>query len=126
MPKGRYKDPNRKGWHNQHGRCNRYEDVIDALVANIEAGLTYEDACTRAGIQRDQLYNWLKDPQKSERLEKAKVEGKFKHLQRINAGEKTWQSSAWFLERRYREEFALTREKTTPPSVTVVFEDDEK
>ena len=123
MPKGRYKDPNKKGWHNQYGPCNRYEDVIDDLCQHIEAGLIYEDACKLAGIHRDQFQTWMRDPKKSQRLEKAKLEGKLRHLRRINEGEKTWQSSAWFLERRYREEFALIKEKPTPPVVTVTFED---
>lgn len=128
MPKGRYNDPNRKGWHNQYGKTKRYEEVIEAVVANIEAGLSYEDAFSLAGIHRDQLYAWLKDPKKAEPLEQAKLRGKLAHLRRINEGVRTWQSSAWYLERRFRDEFALTKEKQSPQSVKVVFEgeDDEE
>ncbi|MDR3063385.1 MAG: hypothetical protein LBU40_04515 [Methanobrevibacter sp.] len=77
-------------------------------------GLTQKDSALMAGITEDTLYKWLKKGREAksgayrkfyEDMEKAKSNFKAHHINLINK-DKSWQSSAWMLERCFPEEFS--------------------
>ena len=82
----------------------------------LSAGNNIQDSCALAGIHKDTFYEWLKDPSKtdfSDSIKKAELQCKARNIAIIqNAGPKTWQAAAWWLERRYKDEFSLRSEIT--------------
>jgi hypothetical protein len=85
-------------------------EIVKEICELVESGLNNEDACSYVGINPDTLYTWKKTKTDfNEALLKAKIGNKKYHIDKIkNAG--SWQSSAWYLERVYREEFAIKKE----------------
>jgi hypothetical protein len=72
----------------------------------LEEGLSREDAWTLAGIVKSTFYEWMEKSDFSDSIKKAELKGKREHILNIKkAGEQHWTASAWFLERRYYEEF---------------------
>lgn len=90
------------------------EETINDLTLCISQGMTNKDACTVAGIATSTFYGWINDPSNelekelADRVERARVVRKMQLLQTIfDAAENgCWQAAAWYLERRYPEEFA--------------------
>ena len=90
------------------------EETINDLTLCITQGMTNKDACTVAGIATSTFYGWINDPSNelekelADRVERARVVRKMQLLQTIfDAAENgCWQAAAWYLERRYPEEFA--------------------
>ena len=82
---------------------------IDLLMESIEKGLNITDSCKLAGISREVYYTWLKEKKNfKDEVEKAQVRCKAENIKRIqSAGKKAWQACAWWLERKYAEEFGL-------------------
>lgn len=92
------------------------DDIKRKILASLTMGMTIKEACIFAEIDESTFYNWRKnyseDPQFKDffkSLKKAEVQGKMKHIQKIFE-EQSWQASAWWLERKFPEEFAR-REK---------------
>lgn len=84
--------------------------VTPAIMASVcevlEAGGSRNDAADMTGIAASTLHNALeRDADFSERVKKAEVRGKLRHLEAI-ANSDAWQASAWFLERKYPDEYA--------------------
>ncbi len=72
----------------------------------LEEGLSREDAWTLAGIGKSTFYEWMEKPDFPDSIKKAELKGKREHILNIKkASEQHWTASAWFLERRYFEEF---------------------
>jgi hypothetical protein len=72
----------------------------------LEEGLSREDAWTLVGIVKSTFYEWMEKSDFSDSIKKAELKGKREHILNIKkAGEQHWTASAWFLERRYYEEF---------------------
>ena len=90
------------------------EETINELATCISEGMTNKDACTVAGIATSTFYGWINNPSNelekelADRVERARVVRKMQLLQTIfDAAENgCWQAAAWYLERRYPEEFA--------------------
>ena len=90
------------------------EETINDLTLCISQGMTNKDACTVAGIATSTFYGWINNPSNelekelADRVERARVVRKMQLLQTIfDAAENgCWQAAAWYLERRYPEEFA--------------------
>lgn len=90
------------------------EETINDLTLCIAQGMTNKDACTVAGIATSTFYGWINNPSNelekelADRVERARVVRKMQLLQTIfDAAENgCWQAAAWYLERRYPEEFA--------------------
>lgn len=81
--------------------------TIKIILDAIAEGLTQRDAAALAGISEDTLSLWKKDSDFSEQMRQKEIECKQKHLRIINkAGEKDWKASAWFLERKFRNEYS--------------------
>lgn len=89
----------------------KYSPELTAEIATyVREGNTKQDACLLADISRDCFYKWMDD--KSEfaaAIIKAESECKARNIKLIQkAAITTWQAAAWWLERRYRDEYALT------------------
>jgi len=82
----------------------------------VQNGASIEDACLNCGIHKTSYYKWIKKGKKDsegvyhdfmQHMEKAQAKNKMFHINNINKhAEKSWQASAWMLERRYPEEFS--------------------
>lgn len=84
------------------------QQITDEICKWLRAGNNQEDSAILAGIAECTFYAWMKKPKFSEAIKKALVECKAKNIDIIQkAAQKTWQASAWWLERKYNEEFAL-------------------
>ena len=96
-----------------------YSEAKDRLLLAITKGLTIQDACEYAGISEQTYYNWLNKDVKSianeedkkkyleflESLKKAQSECQMYCLDFIMK-DKSWQSKAWVLERRFPDRWA--------------------
>ena len=102
------------------GRKTKLEDDIQQrLVTAIERGLSIEDACVYAGITKKTYYNWInkntdeiKDEAERKKflqflqsLKKAQSECQMYCLDFLMK-DKSWQSKAWVLERRFPDRWA--------------------
>ncbi len=83
-------------------------EKVEEISKHLETGLRREDAWEMAGISEATFYEWLKKSEFSESIKKAELKNKQRNIVIIqNAAKQTWQASAWWLERRFPEEFAL-------------------
>ena len=113
------------------------KDTVARIIETLESGDGRVAACKNAGINYQTFLNWLE--QKVEFLEsvkKAEETGidriKDAQIQKILTNE-SWQSAAWWLERRHAEQFAkrehhdLTTqgEKIGVTPISFKWEDDE-
>ncbi len=92
------------------GRPTKYTpEMREALLSWIRGGSTYTDACRLEGISYETFLQWQqKYPEFSEDIEKADALCKQTRVATILvASKKSWQAAAWYLERRYKDEFAL-------------------
>ena len=102
------------------GRKTKLEDDIQQrLILAIERGLTIVDACEYSGISEKTYYNWLnkdttqiKDDEERKKfvqflqdIKKAQSECQMYCLDFIMK-DKSWQSKAWLLERRFPDRWA--------------------
>ena len=95
------------------------DDIKHRLISAIEKGLTIVDACEYAGISEKTYYNWLnkntdeiKDEEERKKfvqflqdIKKAQSECQMYCLDFIMK-DKSWQSKAWLLERRFPDRWA--------------------
>ena len=99
-------------------------DLIDSICTYIENGMTNKDAANLSDITEDTLYRWLREADEKDSqgkplpgrklqielkqaIEKSKATFKAYHVRTIiQASRKTWQASAWLLERKFPEEYA--------------------
>lgn len=90
------------------GRKTKYTpDLLKQILDVIAVGGTDKDAYTVAGIHADTFYEWMKRPEFSEKIMGARVKGKLLRIGRIKKhGEVDWRADAWYLERRWPEEYA--------------------
>lgn len=78
------------------------------ILRAARVGMPRRRVALAAGIHHDTLYEWLKTkPDFSAALEKAEASGEETRLHRIEQAAKKgeWQADAWWLERRYPDEW---------------------
>lgn len=106
--------------------CKLTKELIDEFLTYKENGLSDADCCDMVGISEQSLYRWLKEadtgidgdnPKRAasnlelkrefrDGLKRAQAAFKAYHIQNITkAAKKSWQASAWMLERMYPKEF---------------------
>jgi hypothetical protein len=94
----------------KRGRPTLYTpERIKIIIDAIKIGGTEGDACARAGIDQDTLARWKSDKSDfAELLTRARVDGKLARIGRIAKAGTTgdWRADAWYLERRWPEEYA--------------------
>jgi len=84
------------------------EDIIKEICDNLKIGINRTDTCDLVGISYETFTVWMQKPEFSERVKKAEIECKKRNISIIQkAAINTWQAAAWWLERKYSEEFAL-------------------
>lgn len=94
------------------------EELVVEIVKLVESGASNKDAATLSGITEETFYNWQRPksksgeanpdyhPELSESLKKAETKRKVAMVNRIlTAATKNWQAAAWYLERRYNDEY---------------------
>jgi hypothetical protein len=81
----------------------------ELLYKALNLGLNVTDACVYADISRDFFYKRLKKNSAfSKEVEKSILQPKMRALANIQkAAAVSWQASAWLLERKFSDEFAL-------------------
>lgn len=108
------------------GRPTKYRrEIVDAIIAAIEAGATYDLAAAAAGISTDTLGRWRKEkPLFAELMREAEGKGAVKLLRVIDtAAVDDWRAAAWKLERRYPREYGRTvQEQEHSGDVKIVVE----
>lgn len=89
------------------------KELVKEAVTLVQSGASNKDVIAYLGVNQATFYRWLSNPKTENQrelcklLKKAETERKVWHLQRIHkaAEEGSWQASAWYLERRYPQEF---------------------
>lgn len=90
------------------GKNKATPKTIEVILSAISEGLTQREASTLAGISEDTLSLWKQDSEFSEQIRQKQIENKLRHIKVINEASKShWQASAWWLERKFKEEFSL-------------------
>jgi transcriptional regulator with XRE-family HTH domain len=99
---------NKKITQSQKKKSKATSQTINIILDAISHGLSQREAATLAGISEDTLSLWKRDSDFSEQIRQKQIENKLRHINVINeASKKHWQASAWWLERKYKEEFSL-------------------
>src|SRR3990167_4887970 len=96
------------------------KEIVDELCKYVRAGNTHLDSAILSGISEETFYKWKREKTKdgspnpdyhiqfSEALKKAEQECKARNIAIIQrAADKSWQAAAWYLERRYHDQYAL-------------------
>jgi hypothetical protein len=101
-----------KGKRGAKGKYN--QEIVDEIAGYVQVGNTVKDACTLVGISTETYFKWLREkPEFADAIKKAEAKCKARNIARIQqATEKSWQAAAWWLERKYRNEFAIRQEVT--------------
>lgn len=83
-------------------------ETLKTILETVRVGGSDLDACNRAGIQQSTFYRWMQENKEfSEQVTRARVDGKIQRIARISkAGATDWRADAWYLERRWPEEYA--------------------
>lgn len=89
------------------------EERVRLIVNAVEQGVPYRHAAAIAGITESTFFDWLnRKPQFSEAIKSAEGRAVAGRLARIRKAEDDhWQSAAWWLERKYPQEFGKTVEE---------------
>lgn len=100
-----------------------HEDIKKDFITAIKMGFSNEKACAYAGVSEPTLYTWLNKGEEDEKngntksiyfkffkdYKKAKSDFVMRHMVRITEASDNgnWQASAWLLERRCPQDFAI-------------------
>ncbi len=93
-------------------------ELVEEIIGHMKKGSSNKDACILAGISEETFYRWqrpfLDDEQKipnpeykgefCELLKKTETLRKQSLINKVIT-DKSWQSSAWYLERQFNDEF---------------------
>lgn len=93
------------------------QELADRAIALIKNGASNADVIAYLGVAETTFYAWIREPknraqkQLAQGIKKAEVDRKMFHIRRINDAAKNgdWKASAWYLERRYPNEYARTQ-----------------
>lgn len=94
--------------------------LAEEAIKLVKGGASNQDVIDYLGVAESTFYAWIREPRNdaqtalAQGLKKAETERKLWHLQRIHkaAEEGDWKASAWYLERRYPNEYARTQRIT--------------
>lgn len=83
-------------------------ETIKSICGSIEKGIGRVDACAMADISYETFTKWMLRPEFVEAIKKAEAECKGRNIMIIQkAAMTTWQAAAWWLERKFPDEYAL-------------------
>lgn len=82
-------------------------DTVERICQFLKAGNTRKTSAIASGISEETFYTWMRDKLEfSESIKRAEEEAVARNVAIINkAGQTNWQASAWWLERRRKEDF---------------------
>ena len=100
----------------------RSPEMTEAIANNLSMGMGRVDTCTIVGISYETFTVWMKDPEFSESIKKAELACKSRNIgliQAAAAGRKPFAHpnafwAAWWLERKFPEEFANQVKHSNP------------
>lgn len=92
-------------------------ELAEQAIQLVKGGASNQDVIAWLGIGDSTFYRWLREPKDeaqealAEGMKRAETERKLWHLQRIHKAAENgdWKASAWYLERRYPNEYARTQ-----------------
>jgi hypothetical protein len=90
------------------GRHSKYTpEVVESICTFLRQGNTRKTSAICSGIAERTFYEWMEEfPQFSQSIKRAEEEAVAHHVQTIHKfSQSNWQASAWFLERRRKEDF---------------------
>lgn len=89
-------------------------EKVKEICKTLETGMSNRDACILNDITEETFYTWIEThPEFSEAVKKAHSKNKQRSVLLIQkAAEQTWQAAAWWLERKYKDEYAKREEIT--------------
>jgi hypothetical protein len=90
------------------GRHSKYTpEVVESICTYLRQGNTRKTSAILAGIGHSTMYEWMDEfPEFADTIKKAEEEAVARNVAVINlAGQTNWQASAWWLERRRKEDF---------------------
>lgn len=93
----------------KRGRKGKYTpEIVKEILTVISIGGSDKDAYEYAGINADTFYMWIKrHPEFAEQVTRERLKGKVSMIRSIREqGKNDWRANAWYLERRYPQEFA--------------------
>jgi hypothetical protein len=105
----------------KRGRTTKLDQTAhDAITQAVAAGMPRHYAAQAAGVHRATLSSWLKRGRRQragqyrdlcDAIKKAEAEAIRRNLERIDKAAEagTWQAAAWWLDRRYPEDFGTYR-----------------
>lgn len=86
----------------------RTPEVEERIIQAVADGLPFKIAAQVGGVSEDSLANWRRDfSDFSDAIKKAEAECAQRAMKTITGNDSAWQAKAWFLERRFPEEFGL-------------------
>ena len=82
-------------------------EVVESICTYLKQGNTRKTSAICSGISERRFHEWMEEfPHFSQSIKKAEEEAIAHHVQTIHAfSQSNWQASAWFLERRRKEDF---------------------
>ena len=85
----------------------RTPEVEERILAALRDGNTRRAAYHFGGISHETFYNWMEDfAEFREAVKRAEADAEVIHVRHISkAAESVWTASAWWLERRYPEDW---------------------
>jgi hypothetical protein len=78
----------------------RTPELMEHIKDSLSHGLDLSETAARAGIHRETLREWLKDPDVADEVASAMADLKLSVIKSILAGGKDWFGKGWWLERR--------------------------
>jgi transposase len=89
------------------GRPSKYTpEMVKALCEGLSTGNMRRAVCAFNGINTDTLYDWMKTKEEfSDAVRKAEAEAEYRNVIKISLGRQGWQAAAWWLERKYHEDW---------------------
>lgn len=96
-------------------------DTVDLICKYVAEGLFQKDAAVLAGVNPSTLSEWKSQyPELAKALKAAELSGKKEMLDSIRkASKKTWQSAAWYLERKHHDEWGLKNQHKVEGELTI-------
>lgn len=83
-------------------------EMVKTITDAMGTGMNVEDTCLYAGIGKSTFYEWIAEfPEFADAIKTAEVKAKMRRILRIEQAARNgaWQADAWYLERKYPEEF---------------------
>lgn len=103
----------------RRGRPPKYTpETVAKIIQAVEQGAPYRHACAYGGISEDTFAVWRnRYPDFSDAIKAAESRAVVGRLVRIRVAESEhWQAAAWWLERKFPNEFGRTVQEHTGPN----------